>query len=460
MRYLVALGATLAALSACRSYEPAPLDPAAHRAAWHGRTLEDVSLAEFVERLDRDLAGDAVEFDVADGLTLSEGRLVALVFNPGLRLARLRVGRAAASAQHAGLWADPQLAGTLLRITDNVPDRWFGNAALTFTLPVSGRLAAEEDLAEEQRNAAEQSALEAEWGVWNAVGAAWIEWSAARLRVEETERIVAALETLVATTAELARSGELVRTEASLFAVEQAQRRNQLLRLRGEVLATEQRLRALLGLAPEAPARFVPTLEPIGGAASRETAGMPATSRNPTLARLRADYEVAEQTLRREIRKQYPDLTLGPMFESDQGQSRIGLLGGLPIPFLNANRRAIAVATVGRELARAAFETEYERLAGRWAAATARAQALAEQRADVEQVLAPLVDRQLEDAAQLLRLGEESGLVLLESIARAYETKLALIETRRAEARARTELELLIGPAAPAVTADEEEETP
>ena len=39
-------------------------------------------------------------------------------------------------------------------------------------------------------------------------------------------------------------------------------------------------------------------------------------------------------------------------------------------------------------------------------AASARADALAEQRADMEQVLAPLVDRQLADAAQLMQLGE------------------------------------------------------
>ena len=50
-------------------------------------------------------------------------------------------------------------------------------------------------------------------------------------------------------------------------------------------------------------------------------------------------------------------LTLGPMYESEQGQSRIGFFGVVPLPFLNANRRGIAQARASRELARAAFET-------------------------------------------------------------------------------------------------------
>ena len=131
----------------------------------------------------------------------------------------------------------------------------------------------------------------------------------------------------------------------------------------------------------------------------------------------------------------------------------------IPLPFLNANRQAIAEARAGREIARAAFETAYESLVGRWAAASARAEALAEQRADLEQVLVPLVDRQLEDALRLARLGEGTSLVLLESLTRAQDTKLELIESRSAEALARTEIDYLIGALAPGQV-NAKEETP
>ena len=121
--------------------------------------------------------------------------------------------------------------------------------------------------------------------------------------------------------------------------------------------------------------------------------------------------------------------------------------------------RAIARARVDRELARATLEAQYESLVGRWTAVDARARALARQRADLEQVLVPLVDRQVQQAAELVRLGEGTGLVLLESLTRAHRVKLDLIETRSDEARARVELAYLTGPA-PRASADRKEQHP
>ena len=112
----------------------------------------------------------------------------------------------------------------------------------------------------------------------------------------------------------------------------------------------------------------------------------------------------------------------------------------------SANRRAIAEARVDREIARARFETEFKLLVGRWAASSAQAEAFAAQEREMSEQLVPLVSAQLEDAFELMRLGEGSSLVLLESITRAYRTKLDWIDARAAEARARAELAFLIGP--------------
>ena len=71
-RHIARITLTLIALTSCQSYEPRPLEPATHRAAWHARTLEDASLREFVDRLDVDLGGEPAVFDPADGLTLRE----------------------------------------------------------------------------------------------------------------------------------------------------------------------------------------------------------------------------------------------------------------------------------------------------------------------------------------------------------------------------------------------------
>ncbi|MHC4947215.1 MAG: TolC family protein [Planctomycetota bacterium] len=448
----LAIAGALPLCGGCRSYEPRPLDLDAHRAAWRQRTPADEPVRVFAERLVE--AGDpsATAFAPEDGLSPAEGELVALVYNPDLRLARLRAGVARATAEHAGLWDDPELEIDVLRITESVSDRWIVTPGLAFTIPLSGRVEAEQARADAALRAELERVAEAEWRVRHDVRRAWLAWSAATLRAEQTERLVASMDSLVDSTARLAEAGEMPRTEAALFAIEQTQRRHELRRLRGEVAEAEQRLRALLGLAPEAPVTFVAALEAGRPAAALDADALAA--RNPTLARLRREYEVAEQTLHREIRKQYPDLTIGPLYESDQGQSRIGFLGGLPLPILNANRQGIAEAEAARALARAAFETEYERRAGALAAARVRAEALRAQREELATVLAPLVDRQLADARRLLELGEGGGLVLLESLVRAHRTRLELVAVRLDEARAAAEMTYLVGPAIPAPTPD------
>lgn len=438
--------AALLALVGCQTYEREPLDLEAFRDAWSARDLHGESLQEFSARLAEVSAG-ATEFDPSDGLSLREGLLVALAYNPSLRIARARVGRAAASAAQAGLWADPVLGLEVLRITDSVPDPWVIAPGLIFSLPVSGRLSAERDLAAAELFAAEGRAREAEWGVLRDVGVAWIQWSAASLRLLETQRFAESVDSLAATANELADLGEVPASEAALLRLEAAQRRNQALRLEGEVQAAEHGLRGLLGLGPSADVEFLPTLEAADGASAIESGMDAIEQRNPGLERLRREHEVAERALQLEIRRQIPDLSLGPLFESESGQSRVGLSAGLPIPSLNMNRRAIAEARAQRDIARAAFESSFQLTVSRWAASAARAAALTRQANELVHTLQPLLDRQVQDARAFMQLGEGGGtLVLLSSLSRSLEARLELLDARTQAALARTEAGFLVGP--------------
>ena len=73
-------------LVGCQSYQSKPLDLASHRDAWRARTPGDEPVRAFANRLAG--TGQPTAFDPADGLSLAEGELVALVFNPDLRIAR------------------------------------------------------------------------------------------------------------------------------------------------------------------------------------------------------------------------------------------------------------------------------------------------------------------------------------------------------------------------------------
>jgi outer membrane protein, heavy metal efflux system len=464
---LLALAAH-AGLAGCQTYEPRPpSSPVEHRREWLARSdaLAGGALAPFLARLEEHARPHAGALALDDGLSLAEAQLVALAYNPGLRLARLRLGVAAAGAEHAGRWADPGLSFDVVRFVESVPDPWVATLGLAFTLPTSGVRAAERSLAVAEQRAAEAALVEAEWSLRRDVAAAWIAWSAARLRMEETERHLAGLAGLVVDAELLAERGELVRAEAALLRIALAGGRAELLRLAGEAAALEQRTRALLGLAPEAPVELVPALaapagETLGELLVVDDALERIERRSPLLARLRAEHAVAEEALRREIRAQAPDLALGPRLESDEGRARAGLLGALPLPLWNANRRAIAEARAARELARVAIDAGREELVGLHAQARVRLAALEAQRAELEATLIPLALAQLADARALMRLGEGSALLLFESLAGAIRSRLELIAAREAEALARVELAHLLGPAESAVPPAPPEEQP
>ena len=441
---LLAIGFTL---SACQTYSPSPLDLQGHIHAWRDRSANDDAVAAFVHELREEHDAEPVGFDLSDGLNLPEAELVAMVFNPDLRLTRLRAGVAEASAKHAGLWDDPSVSVDLLRVVESVSNPWVIMPGLSVTLPISGRLAAERQRANASERVELTRVAEAEWTIRHDLRVAWWAWSATLLRLDETRRIVDTLASLVDATTRLADAGEIPRPEATLFRIELARLQQAVRNLEIERVESEYRLRALMGLSPDAPLELD---------AARPTISLPddasaelLASRNLTLLRLEEAYEVTEKNLLLQVRKQYPDLTIGPLYEFDQGQSRIGLNAGFPIPVFNANRQGIAESRAKRELARAEYETTYERLDNALAMSRYRVTAIQNQREAMERVLAPMVDQQLIDARQTFELGEAGGLVLLESLVLAYETKLDLIELWRSEDEAALEVKHLIGPEPP-----------
>ena len=436
----IAITLSVAALTDCQVYQPSPLDPSGHAEKWRQRGPADEKVRDFARRIET-AAPRAAKFNPRDGLTLAEGEVVGLVYNPDLRVARLKAGVAEATAEHAGRWDDPKLAFDVLKVAESVPHPWIVGSALSLTIPISGRLAVEKSRAGAALHSELARVAEEEWKTLRDLREAWLSWSADRLRLEETERIVRSLDSVVETTGKLAEAGELPRTESALFTIEQESRKADIARLRGRVNEGEQEIRSLMGISPGAPASLIPTLSAAG---DKDGGNLP--DNNPTLIRLRSDYEVAELTLLREIRKQVPDLELGPNFEDDQGQSKIGVIGAIPIPIFNSNKGGIAATRAEREVARAAYETELERARGRLAAMRARLDGARSRRQSIDSNVVPLVDRQIDDARQLLEIGEGGSLVLLESLVRAHEAKLDLIEARVEESATQNEIRHLLGP--------------
>jgi outer membrane protein, heavy metal efflux system len=441
------LGLVLVTLSGCQTYQPRPLDPQTHLEAFSARSVHNQSLKTFIDSLDNpnqnDRAIDTSAYDPTDGISLNEADRIALYYNPDLRIARLQAGLASADAKHAGLWDDPNLDLDALRITDSASDPWIVGGSLSITIPISGRLSAQRAQADAQTKASLSAVALAEWNTRIELRRVWNQWSAAHLRAQRNEHLLESITSLASSTTKLAQAGELPSTQALLFEIERVSHTQSIARHHAQATMLKHKLHAIMGLPSEADVELTPTIftDPVASPPRFERI----VEHHPSLMQLRDEYAISEASLLHEIRKQYPDLTIGPAYESEQGESRIGLVAGIPLPILNSNKQGIARARAQRELARGVYETQLERHRSALTVALLNANSAQQQRIDMESTLVPLVDKQLADAQRLLELGESEGLVLLESLQRAGQTINEIIDARLAEAMATTELEALIG---------------
>lgn len=443
----VPVGALLAIAGAgCQSYERAPLDLPAHASAFLARTPDAPEVRAFADRLAASAPAQDREFNPADGVSLHEAELIALVFNADLRLARLRAGVTRATADNAGLWEDPTIGVDLVRIIQGTPDPWKVFASVGLTLPLSGRLEIEKQRAGLEHAAELARVARAEWETRAAVRRAWIELAAHEARLSTTREFLSRVEEILSVVDAMEQAGEIPRTEARLFRIEKATKSAELAAIEFEAKQAALNLRRLMGLAPDADVQFRTEGFGFAGATATDMNAADPQQRSPRMLVAMAEYEVAEKALELEIRRQYPDLQIGPGYGYEDGQDQLLLGLSLPIPILNANRQAIAQARAQREVARAEAETILEQFMASVREASLRAEALAAQRRAIEEQIVPLVDAQYADARRIAALGEVNTLVLLESLVRQQDAKVSLIEARRNEALAGVDLFELLGP--------------
>lgn len=446
---ILSLTWTVAGLSGCQGYERRPLNLHATKAAWLHRSAADPSLLAFAATLDQAELGTPMgTFDPSDGLTLAEAEVVALVFNPDLRQARLEANVTRAAAAHAGRWQDPVLGVDFERIVSGAgaANSWVAGSTIGITIPISGRLEAEKAHANAGL-AAELDRLAAkEWATRSALRELWVRWSAARMHAEITEELIARLRDVATLADQQEQTGSMSRVDARLFRVELAGRDADILALRVRVTELELQLRAMLGLAPQTSLTLVPTVTFAARTTSIEELQSLLDTSNPELTAVRAEYEVAEQSLRTQVRKQYPDLTIGPGYSTDQGDTRVLLGLSLPIPLWNRNEQGVAQAAAQRDVARGRFERTYEQLSSNLAIALTRLEAGKAQRALIESSVVPLADEQEADVRRVAALGRVDPLLLLESLKTRYAAKIRLVDARACESIGAVRLDELMGP--------------
>lgn len=442
--------AIVALFSACQAYEAAPLDLDGHRERFLARSLTSLEVSDLVDGLEPREPRTSAEFDLSDGISLAEAEAIALVFNADLRVVRLEAGVTLASAENAGAWEDPTLGVDLTRILESVPEPWKMFGSIGLTLPISGRLGLEQDLASAQHSTDLARVAEREWRLRMDVRRAWTELSAIEVRRPVLLAYLARINQVLEVVERMEQVGELARTEARLFRVERATQQFELDQL--ELLSRDASLRMvqLMGLSPATKAPF--SIDGVGGQALMGVTGpditgaAPIRRDSPALFVAAVEYEAAEAELELEIRRQYPDLGFGPGYGREDEQDQILLGLELPLPFWNKNRRAISEARARRDVARASAEATLERLTAAWMATWVLYEGASRQRHVLESELVPLVDAQFKDASRAAQLGDVDAFVLLDSLARQRDMALRLVGAKRDQALHAIALDELSGP--------------
>ena len=421
---LTPLCAAIAA--ACVSYEPAPVDLAAH-AATYAERMPDLAAA----RAFANATGLAKVEGAA--LTRHEARALALWFHPSLRRARAEADVARAVADHSGLWPDPTVQGSVADKLGNT-NPWLVTSAVGLTIPLSGQFGLQQQLADTKHGTARLMALAREVEVRDGLDAAWVRWSCKAARADALAELCATLDDLDRIATKLAAAQQITRAQARLFALESTSRRAELMATRADAAIARSLLDEMLGLPPGAqvPLQAEWRIESRAPSSDDDATWVD----GPRLAAKKRAHAEAERQLELAVSKQYPMLSLFPGWEEEDAINRPAIAFSLPIPLWNRNQLAIAEATAQRDAAKAALEAGYEELAQARLRADVARKAAAQRREQLESTLVPACKEQLADNRRLAELGELDPLLLLDAVTRLYEAQRSALEAAADEADA------------------------
>jgi outer membrane protein, heavy metal efflux system len=414
----------LLALPGCRSYRAARIDWPQELAEW-----SDTSAARAP-------------------LTLEEARQCALILNPGINALRLARQTTERRALAAGWWEDPSFNIDAARVLRGGAHPWILGSGLSFTLPLNGVPGLEKRAAQAYVRADALAVTLAERELLAEVDRCWtacqidLRCAAAqqayKKRLQDRERSVLALIAM----------GELPKAEGDRIAQELIRLDLDCACCGAETVARKQAFLRLLGLYPSAPLvlaeeKGVPT-----------GFGEPPASdldlvRHPRVQEKLARFEASEEELRAALRKQYPDLVLGPLYENEEGGGRLGASLGLNLPLWNRNRKGIAEAEGGRAAARLAAAHEWRGLVAEWREAQRLLEVAQAKEQRIRETLLPEAQRAAERTERLFKQGEADVLAILAADAAVYSVQEGLLEATRSLSEARIRLNLLQIPTCP-----------
>ncbi|GEM_PF-2420527 len=276
-----------------------------------------------------------------DGISLAEANTLALFYSPKILETRSELNISEAILLEAGSYENPNIfLGPRLSTSDST---LIFPASLSFSLPLVS-----------ERDPKLQAALkDNDKNRWLLIGKeieilALVQKQAIKIRANTNlEKI--AIQHFV-------RSKELISWVESLysagkidsFSLQVAKRgfedaKNELMTAQLEQSRSRRSMFSLIGLLPNTEITSLFEESPLLNITT-DTPILSTLTYHPSLKALEDEYHAAEQNLRAEMAQQYPHIQIGPDFESEGGNSSIGLGIGFEIPIFTRNKTEIAKA--------------------------------------------------------------------------------------------------------------------
>lgn len=345
----------LTLLAGCARFQSHPLAPEKSAAQLESRRLDDAGLKKFfaTNAVPAPESWPLVKWDL-NSLTLA-----AFYFHPDLAVARAQWLVAEAGVKTAGGRPNPTLSvSPQYNSSTFVPSPWGPSVNLDIPLETMGKRSKRIAEAEKISEAARWNFVSAAWSVRANVRTAFIDFSTAHQRLPLLKKQLAAQREIVSLMQGSVDAGAAARPE--LVATQMALTKMQL-----DVSSAEAKLAETRTRLAEAVGVSTAALDEIEtdrdfkvlgqDRLTTKTARYAALVGRADIRAALADYAAAENNLRLEIAKQFPDVHLNPGYQFDQGDNKWSLGLSVELPVFNQNQGPIAESRAKRELAAAKF---------------------------------------------------------------------------------------------------------
>lgn len=410
--YFLISAASALALTSCTSYEEKPIDLVRETLAWTANS--EATVQEHPE------------------ITLEDAQTLGLLLNPELNSARARLAKSEAVKKESGWWQDPAYGLSTKRNMSTSIQPWAYTSSLTFTIPVTGLPGLEEEISEHYAESDFWTLVQEEIDFRVELRTLWIEYAVATKKLEITEAYLEKIEQENRRLALLADAGEVSQDEMQGGKNRQTETEAKARDLHLLRLELRSRIARQIGLAPfiahdckiicETPTD-IPA--PVASPSPEDLAKL------PKIRAGLASYAASETALKTEIRRQYPELQIGPSYEIDGNDSfedQLSLSIGVTLPLWNRNRRNIAAAEGDREIARietlTLWKDQFHTLRR-----LEREQDIAEHYCRDQQKRMLDLQTRLETIYKAIDIGELSPVVLNDAAQQAYSATLGFLDS-------------------------------